>query len=244
METTMRAAAALLSGHDPLVVEGNSLLRKRRQLVMRLACVLMAGGSLVSCGQGDRSSSGAKAGTTVEDDAQAVANAEYAERVPDAGAFAGGDYATSWETVEDFADADLVAVVEVTSERPLELQRRGLAPTEPGLMLRELTLEPMEVIAGNKRTVKIDAYGWSVEPDGTSHPVTGEGTRLEVGDTVLVALGAPVGNQPYWSLLGGDSALFLAGGEVVDTGRRKPVIAELERLTEADLLDRIEHAVS
>lgn len=206
---------------------------------MRMALALIAVGLLVGCGYGD-SGSGAEAGPVV-DDPEAAANAAYAERVADVGR-AGGDYATYWETVEDFASADLVAVVEVTAEKPLPVQREGLLPEEPGFMLRELTLKVTRPIRGDEQTVKIDAWGWSVDPDGTRHPVAGEGTRLEVGDSVLVALGAPIANQIYWALLGGDSALFLAGGEVVDTSRRKPVIAELEELSETELLQRVEAA--
>lgn len=164
----------------------------------------------------------------------AVTGAEYSELF-------------AWDSLEELRQADAVVVATVVGEREKPNPETQAIPGEPREFLRDLELRVERTFRG--RPVEGDSFvirdlGWYVFDDGRRAPITGhDGTRLEVGHRALVAL---IGNgtEPNTSaLFTRDAALFLENREVVDTGRTKKIIRELESLSEAQLVARVEQAM-
>jgi nitrogen regulatory protein PII-like uncharacterized protein len=175
-------------------------------------------------------------------ESQVAAPLSYSERLEGAVASHGlGRF--GFEAVDDLARAAVViATVESESELP------GTAKNiegEPHEVYRVVELRIEEVVRGKLQAgarFRMYDFGWMVMPDGDRRPVVADGTRLVVGDRAVVALSGD-GEDPNRSgLLTQDAVLFLRDGEVEDTGRTKPIIRELEELTEDELLRRLRTA--
>jgi hypothetical protein len=175
-------------------------------------------------------------------ESRVAAPASYSQRLERAVATDGvGRF--RFEAVGDLRPAAVVvATVESESELP------GTAKNiegEPREVYRTLEFRIEEVVRGTLQPgsrFRMYDFGWFIMPDGTRRPVVADGTRLVVGDRAVLALTGD-GQDPNRSgLLTQDAVLFLRDGEVVDTGRDKPIIRELEQLTEDELLQRLRSA--
>jgi hypothetical protein len=149
----------------------------------------------------------------------------------------------SWGSLRDWTKATTVAIVEVTGEQEVPGSRDATIPGEPKEVFRNLDLRVERVVAGRKPSASSFAmrdFGWVFTETGERRPLVHEQTRLEVGDRALVALSGAGQFAEQSGLFTADSVLFLEGGEVSDTTRDKPIIRELEALSEQELIARAE----
>ena len=170
----------------------------------------------------------------------------YADRLETAGALSAGS-AYTWGSTKDLEQADAVVVGTITAERLIELNPD---PNTYGReeLARELTLSIESVIEGDLeigsqyRFISTPAFRGD---DGEVRRTAAYRTLVLKGDRVLVALVGP-GNLKETDNSGPltlDSVLFLDGEEVIDTGREKPIIQELESMTLDEVRQRIERDV-
>jgi hypothetical protein len=147
-------------------------------------------------------------------------------------------YVTVFGDLEALANAEAVAIVQVTGEE------RGEEVTVEEIteIPRILTLRIDETVAGSLPSadeLRIKDLGYVRTDQGEFKQVAEGAIRLEVGDRALVVVQRFGGT---YALVNHQSAYLLADGEVVDTERKNALIKELEKLSENDLRDKIKKA--
>ncbi|HEV7720838.1 MAG TPA: hypothetical protein VGO60_06120 [Iamia sp.] len=126
-----------------------------------------------------------------------------------------------------------VVVATVTDERAGEPTPEVHGETR---QLRFLTLDVEQVISGDAvqagASFEVDDFGWRTKDGETVEDLKGGCVRLRPGYRVVIAL---LSGEDTFAMTC-ESVFVLDQGQVVDTGRPSPWIAEAEQGSETDLL--------